>query len=129
ESPAVAAPIGAVGEEGEKAEGRAPPPKAARAPAAQPVPPPKQAAPAAAAKPAAPPAVPTPRPQVGPAQVVPIRREEEAPSEEGRLRASPVAKRIAEERGLDLDAVQGAGAQGRIIKLDIEPALPPGAAG
>jgi len=127
ESAPVGAPIGYVGEKGEKVEAPAPSPKAAPAPAAQPVPPPKQAAPAAAAKPAAPPAVPTPRPQVGPAQVVPIRREEEAPSEEGRLRASPLAKRIAEERGLDLNAVQGSGPQGRIIKRDIEAALTRGA--
>ena len=44
ESAPVGAPIGYVGEKGEKVEAPAPSPKAAPAPAAQPVPPPKQAA-------------------------------------------------------------------------------------
>src|SRR5215472_17563998 len=124
ESVPVGAPIGYMGEKGEKVEAPVPPPKAAPAPAAQAAPPPKPVV--AAAKPP-PPAAPMPRLQVGPAQVVPIRREEETQSEEGRLRASPLAKRMAEERGLDLNAMQGSGPQGRIIKRDIEAALTQGA--
>ncbi|HEX8821251.1 MAG TPA: pyruvate dehydrogenase complex dihydrolipoamide acetyltransferase [Archangium sp.] len=41
----------------------------------------------------------------------------------GRLRASPLAKRMARERGLDLSQLQGSGPLGRIVKRDIETAL------
>src|SRR5262245_56100173 len=40
----------------------------------------------------------------------------------GRARSSPLARRIASERGLDISAVQGSGPGGRIIKRDIEAA-------
>ncbi len=40
----------------------------------------------------------------------------------GRSRSSPLARRIATERGLDISAVQGSGPGGRIIKRDIEAA-------
>jgi pyruvate dehydrogenase E2 component (dihydrolipoamide acetyltransferase) len=58
----------------------------------------------------------------------PIRREEpvvEMPHvEEGKLpegvRASPLARRLAEERGIDLGKVKGSGPRGRIIQADIE---------
>jgi pyruvate dehydrogenase E2 component (dihydrolipoamide acetyltransferase) len=43
-----------------------------------------------------------------------------------RLRASPLAKRLAEESGLTLSGVQGSGPGGRIIKRDIEAALEEG---
>lgn len=38
----------------------------------------------------------------------------------GRARSSPLARRIATERGMDISAVQGSGPGGRIIKRDIE---------
>jgi len=38
----------------------------------------------------------------------------------GRLKASPLAKKIAAEKGIDLYAVQGSGDGGRIIKKDID---------
>ncbi|HEY8175100.1 MAG TPA: dihydrolipoamide acetyltransferase family protein [Gemmatimonadaceae bacterium] len=38
----------------------------------------------------------------------------------GRTRSSPLARRIASERGLDISGVQGSGPGGRIIKRDIE---------
>ena len=38
----------------------------------------------------------------------------------GRVIASPLAKRLADERGIQLGAVQGSGDGGRIIKRDIE---------
>lgn len=38
----------------------------------------------------------------------------------GRIIASPLAKRLAEERGIQLTTVQGSGDGGRIIKRDIE---------
>lgn len=37
-----------------------------------------------------------------------------------RIKASPLAKRIAKEKGLDLSAITGSGPKGRIIKVDIE---------
>ena len=38
----------------------------------------------------------------------------------GRIIASPLAKKMAEERGIDLNKVKGTGENGRIIKRDIE---------
>jgi pyruvate dehydrogenase E2 component (dihydrolipoamide acetyltransferase) len=38
----------------------------------------------------------------------------------GRVIATPVAKRIAEERGIDLRMVMGTGPEGRIVKADVE---------
>ena len=38
----------------------------------------------------------------------------------GRVKASPLAKKIAAEKGIDLHAVQGSGDGGRIIKKDID---------
>jgi pyruvate dehydrogenase E2 component (dihydrolipoamide acetyltransferase) len=38
----------------------------------------------------------------------------------GRAKSSPLARRIANERGLDINALQGSGPGGRIIKRDIE---------
>jgi pyruvate dehydrogenase E2 component (dihydrolipoamide acetyltransferase) len=51
-----------------------------------------------------------------------------APAEPGEVRSSPLARRLATERGLDLHAVQGSGPNGRIIKRDIEAAAASGAA-
>jgi pyruvate dehydrogenase E2 component (dihydrolipoamide acetyltransferase) len=41
-------------------------------------------------------------------------------TENGRVKASPLAKKIAAEKGIDLHAVQGSGDGGRIIKADID---------
>ncbi|GMR14337.1 MAG: pyruvate dehydrogenase complex dihydrolipoamide acetyltransferase [Gemmatimonadota bacterium] len=41
----------------------------------------------------------------------------------GRIKASPVARRLAEEAGLDLASVAGSGPGGRIVKRDVEAAL------
>jgi pyruvate dehydrogenase E2 component (dihydrolipoamide acetyltransferase) len=43
-----------------------------------------------------------------------------AASGNGRVKASPLAKKLAAEKGIDLGAVQGSGDEGRIIKKDIE---------
>lgn len=43
---------------------------------------------------------------------------------DSRLKASPLAKKLAEERGIDLTQVQGSGDFGRIIKKDIETFVP-----
>ena len=39
---------------------------------------------------------------------------------EGRIKASPLARRIAADKGLDLGTVSGSGPEGRIIKRDLE---------
>jgi pyruvate dehydrogenase E2 component (dihydrolipoamide acetyltransferase) len=41
----------------------------------------------------------------------------------GGVRATPVARRLAREHGLDLNRVSGSGPQGRILKSDVEAAL------
>lgn len=38
----------------------------------------------------------------------------------GGVRASPLARRMAEEEGIDLQAVQGSGPKGRIVKKDVQ---------
>jgi pyruvate dehydrogenase E2 component (dihydrolipoamide acetyltransferase) len=43
---------------------------------------------------------------------------------DGRLRASPVAKKIAEDKGLDLRTIRGTGPDGRIVRRDVENATP-----
>ncbi|QRZ13691.1 pyruvate dehydrogenase complex dihydrolipoamide acetyltransferase [Paracoccus methylovorus] len=45
-------------------------------------------------------------------------------AEGGRIFASPLARRIAAEKGIDLAAVNGSGPHGRIVKADIEGAKP-----
>jgi pyruvate dehydrogenase E2 component (dihydrolipoamide acetyltransferase) len=47
---------------------------------------------------------------------------------EGRVIASPLAKRIAAEKGIDLASVTGSGPHGRIVKADVETAKPGAAA-
>ena len=42
------------------------------------------------------------------------------PAVAGRLKASPLAKRIAREHAIDLNSVQGSGPEGRIVKRDVE---------
>lgn len=40
--------------------------------------------------------------------------------EDGRIKASPLAKAIAKEAGIDINMVQGSGDDGRIVKRDVE---------
>jgi pyruvate dehydrogenase E2 component (dihydrolipoamide acetyltransferase) len=115
-----AAGNGAGGEAGRRAGGQAETAAPAR-PQAAPARPPAPAAPTtatpqfAAAPPAAPPSPPPPTPG-------------------GRVKASPLARRIAEERGLDLRSVQGSGPEGRVVLRDLDragaaaqPSAPPAA--
>jgi pyruvate dehydrogenase E2 component (dihydrolipoamide acetyltransferase) len=110
---AIGDPLCAVGQPGEKVE--APAPKSA-APAAAPatgaaeVPATPPAAPKAAeAKPAAPPpaAQPTPTPEPAPAPTG------------GRIKISPLARKLAAEKGIDPARVTGSGPGGRIVRADI----------
>lgn len=43
-----------------------------------------------------------------------------APSRDGRVKASPLARRIARERGIDLAQIRGTGPEGRIVAEDVE---------
>jgi pyruvate dehydrogenase E2 component (dihydrolipoamide acetyltransferase) len=55
---------------------------------------------------------------------------QEAPASAGaqtsneRIIASPLAKRIAEQKGIDLSTIKGSGPNGRIVKADVEDAQP-----
>jgi pyruvate dehydrogenase E2 component (dihydrolipoamide acetyltransferase) len=97
----------------------APAPKPAAAPAAQPAPAPAaKPAPVAAPAPApasAPPAATSPAP-AQPAAAAPVRASGE------RIFASPLARRLASEGGIDLGGLSGSGPHGRIVKADIEAA-------
>ena len=55
---------------------------------------------------------------------------ESSTSDNGRIKASPLARKMAEDKGIDLNHVEGSGPEGRIIKRDIEdyePAAAPAA--
>ena len=45
-------------------------------------------------------------------------------SNTGRIKASPLAKKLANERGLDLSKIRGSGDNGRIVKRDVENYMP-----
>lgn len=45
-------------------------------------------------------------------------------SEAERIKASPLAKKIAQEKGIDIQSIQGTGENGRIIKADVESFTP-----
>lgn len=79
------------------------------------------AAKAAAPQPAAPQAAaPNPPPSAPPAPQPSA--PQPPPTNGGQQKSSPLARRLATERGLDLTRVQGSGPGGRIIKRDIESA-------
>jgi pyruvate dehydrogenase E2 component (dihydrolipoamide acetyltransferase) len=78
------------------------------------------AAPKPAAK-AAEPAKAEPAPKPAPAPAAAPQSAPAAPKAPGeRVFASPLARRLAAEKGLDLAAVHGSGPHGRIVKADIE---------
>jgi pyruvate dehydrogenase E2 component (dihydrolipoamide acetyltransferase) len=108
EGVAVNAVIAVLLEEGEK---DAPKVAAAPAPAAAK---PSAPAPAAAPQPSAPP---PPKPAAAPAP-------QPASSGGQRIFASPLAKRIAAEKGVNLAGIKGSGPNGRIVKADVEGAKP-----
>ena len=75
--------------------------------------------PAEAARPAPQAAAPAPPP----AAVAP------ATNGDARTFASPLARRIAREAGLDVAGVKGSGPHGRVVKADVEAAIASGASG
>ncbi|MCP4438766.1 MAG: pyruvate dehydrogenase complex dihydrolipoamide acetyltransferase [Aureispira sp.] len=50
----------------------------------------------------------------------PLAQNNSSASSEGRIKASPLAKAMAKEEGIDLSKVSGSGDDGRIVKKDIE---------
>lgn len=112
--------IGAAGEDISAIAAGGAPAKPAAAPAKPAAPAPAAKAPAAAPKAAAPApsAPPAPTPVEAPAAV----------SNGGRVKASPLARKVAADRGVDLAQVQGTGPEGRIVVRDLENA-PAAAAG
>lgn len=48
------------------------------------------------------------------------KRPKSSGSDNGRIKASPLARKMAEEEGIDISKVKGSGPEGRIIKKDIE---------
>ena len=90
------------------------------APAAVPAPPPPAAAPATLQAVAA-----TPAPAPVPPPVVPAQpsASKKANGQGGRIMVSPLARRMAEQAGIALEALTGSGPGGRIVKADIETAL------
>jgi len=75
-------------------------------------------------------AVPSPAPAPLPVQSPAQFQAGSAPvaSSEGRIKASPLARRMAKSAGIDLASVQGSGPGGRIVKADIEGYSPASAA-
>jgi pyruvate dehydrogenase E2 component (dihydrolipoamide acetyltransferase) len=101
----VGAVIAVMAGEGEDASAPPAAPAKAEAPA------PKAEAPKADAPPPPPPA-PAPAPAPSPAAA--------QKSEGDRVKASPLARRLAEAQGIDLAALQGSGPGGRIVKADVD---------
>ncbi|MFM7903094.1 MAG: dihydrolipoamide acetyltransferase family protein, partial [Bacteroidota bacterium] len=56
---------------------------------------------------------PAPKPVAAPAPVV-------AASDDSRVKASPLAKRLASEKGIDLSRIPGSGDGGRVVKRDVD---------
>jgi pyruvate dehydrogenase E2 component (dihydrolipoamide acetyltransferase) len=81
------------------------------------------AAPAPAAKPAA--ATPAAAPVAAAAPAAPAAR---VTSTDGRVFASPLAKRLAKEAGVDISAIAGSGPKGRVVERDVKAALAGGGA-
>jgi pyruvate dehydrogenase E2 component (dihydrolipoamide acetyltransferase) len=72
------------------------------------------AKPAAQAAPAATPA----------ASAAPAATPEVSENKDGRVKASPLAKKLAEEKGIDINKVTGSGDGGRIVKKDVDSFVP-----
>ncbi|ODT61330.1 MAG: pyruvate dehydrogenase complex dihydrolipoamide acetyltransferase, partial [Phenylobacterium sp. SCN 69-14] len=89
-----------------------------------------EGAPAAAAAPSPAKAPETPKAEAPkPTPAAPVEAPRPAPAAPAkasgeRIFASPLARRIAEQKGLDLSQVQGSGPHGRIIKRDVEGVAP-----
>jgi pyruvate dehydrogenase E2 component (dihydrolipoamide acetyltransferase) len=111
----VGAPIAILAGEGEDVSTAASAAPKAEATKAAPPAPKKEEAPKAATPPSA--------PSSSAAKAAPP-----SPAHGERVKASPLARRIAEEKGIDLSSIQGSGPGGRVVKADVEQARAPAAA-
>jgi pyruvate dehydrogenase E2 component (dihydrolipoamide acetyltransferase) len=70
------------------------------------------------------PAVAAPAPQAAPKPVAPSAAPQAASAPQGgnRVFASPLARRLAKEAGIDISRIQGSGPHGRVIQRDVEAA-------
>ncbi len=75
---------------------------------------------AAGAPPPPPPPAPTVSAPVAPAAAAAPSAPTPAPAAGGRLRASPLAKKMAKDKGLNLQGVKGSGPGGRVVLRDLE---------
>jgi pyruvate dehydrogenase E2 component (dihydrolipoamide acetyltransferase) len=94
-----------------------------------------KSAPAAKAEPAKAPPPEEKGHGAAPKQDAPVAEKQAAPAAKSapaasgdRVKASPLARRIAEQKGVDLASVSGTGPNGRVVKADIEGAKPGAAA-
>jgi pyruvate dehydrogenase E2 component (dihydrolipoamide acetyltransferase) len=115
---AVGAPICVIGKPGEDLSGLKLAAPAAAAPAAQ----------APAAAPAAvppPPSAPIPAAPIAPAPAPVVHTSTPSPTPvaaaiaDGRVKVSPLARKIAEQNGVDVSRLRGTGPGGRIVKADV----------
>ncbi|MBZ6076952.1 pyruvate dehydrogenase complex dihydrolipoamide acetyltransferase [Microvirga puerhi] len=113
-------PIALIAGEGEDPKSVTAPAAGAPAPAAK-----AEAASAPAPKAEAPA---TPVPQVAPAPAPAAKPNGPVAGQGDRIFASPLAKRIAKEGGIDIASIQGSGPHGRIVEKDVRTALSGGTA-
>jgi pyruvate dehydrogenase E2 component (dihydrolipoamide acetyltransferase) len=84
-----------------------------------------QAAQPPAAAPAAPKApAPAPTPAAKPAAAAPAPTPAPTTAQGGRVKASPLAKKVAAEKQLPIETIPGSGPGGRIVKRDVEAFVP-----
>ncbi|HEV7363927.1 MAG TPA: 2-oxo acid dehydrogenase subunit E2, partial [Solirubrobacteraceae bacterium] len=69
--------------------------------------------------------VPDPPAPAAPAPSAPTAPPAPPPAPGERVKASPIARRIARDRGVDLGGLRGSGPGGRIVKADVEAAVTP----
>jgi pyruvate dehydrogenase E2 component (dihydrolipoamide acetyltransferase) len=85
-------------------------------------------APKADVAPAKPAAAPQKEPEVAakepPAAAAPADKGSMGAGDGKRISASPLARRIAEQKGIDISAIAGSGPNGRVVKADVEGAQP-----
>ena len=65
------------------------------------------------------PEVETIKPEVPPEVIKPIAVQKEMEKPPERIFVSPIAKKIAHEKGIDLSSLKGSGPMGRIVKIDV----------
>ncbi|MGH1346252.1 MAG: dihydrolipoamide acetyltransferase family protein [Nannocystales bacterium] len=110
----IGTPIAVLGKPGEDVDAAL-----AKAGSASPVAPQGEAAPAAA---------PVPAP-AAPVAAAPVAAPAPAPTaDDGRVAASPLARRMAHEAGIALSAITGSGPHGRVVKADVDAAIAGGGA-